>query len=459
MHLPWVTPAVDPSTARPRRALTPTALSLLALLVGCSSDRILKLASPGGSDHTTVIIEGPESGAARQVVAVPPSGAVYLAVEPGPSRLTALLYPRALDPQRDPVRCGVRLSGDNLIPNDPVEVLASRPVDLSEGELPEFKAVSALEPRPEVSLVNCVADPWDCPNLEPHLDEGGPIDHESRHLAVVDEDLVYYSAETSTMTIPGQFTLYRYRFDAAGGEHRPIPGTASLTYRIVGLGYDGAHVRGSTVERYEFSVTPAGELSEAPRRPVEGMAKIAAARGVVLRYGAAGLIDDTGQIPPLNLPIEWATAINAQRAVAIAGSSVQVYEGTAWKLELGLDAAMGWRTAGDEDVLLVHHRDGRIFRRDESTREWEDLGTPFGAQVDLKGAAGLGNGRFAVAGQDGLLGMMRTNGRPCFFETVTPKNYRAVATDPNRRRLYGLLDDHSPTPNDTTALVWIDLPR
>ena len=168
--------------------------------------------------------------------------------------------------------------------------------------------------------------------------------------------------------------------------------------------------------------------------------------------------DAVGNIPALSVPVSGVAIIGPTRVLAAAGDGLMVYDGTTWRLEHRAELLENWAVGGDEEVLVAVQRDGLVLRRDDSRRSWEEQGTPFGAQIDLKAVTGLGKGRYVVVGQDGLLGIMRSNRRPCTTETIAPNNFQAISLAPARRRLYGILDNNAGQVGDPPAVLWLDLP-
>lgn len=430
---------------------------LLALTIACH-DSTLYISPPWGPNRTAVVVEGPVDGPPRQVVAVPPATPLVLDVVPGPTVLSALTYPSDLPADEDLVSCGVELGNANPLPITPIEAYQAGAVDLSAGEAPLFSSVSLEEPRPALSYRRCVGDPYDCRFLPlPAIAYGIDDDHDAKHLAVVSDTVLYYATQTSTIYAPGQFGLVRYEWSPQGGEHRRIPPVGGLSYRIMSLAFDGVRALGTTFDRHSFSVDADGTLVEGPPM-VMGHNRIAAGPGLVVHYGTRGLMAAVGNIPALSVPVSGVAIIGPTRVLAAAGDGLMVYDGTTWRLEHRAELLENWAVGGDEEVLVAVQRDGLVLRRDDSRRSWEEQGTPFGAQIDLKAVTGLGKGRYVVVGQDGLLGIMRSNRRPCTTETIAPNNFQAISLAPARRRLYGILDNNAGQVGDPPAVLWLDLP-
>lgn len=429
----------------------------MALTISCH-DSTLYIAPPWGPDRTAVVVEGPTDGPPRQVVAVPPSTPLVLSVVPGPTVLSALTYPSDLPAEEDLVSCGVELGNANPLPITPLEAYRAGAVDLSAGESPRFSPVGLEAPRPALSYRRCVGDPYACRFLpSPVIAYGIDDDHDAKRLAVVSETVLYYATQTSTVYAPGQFGLVRFEWSPEGGQHQRIPPVGGLSYRIMSLTFDGARALGTTFDRRSFSVDADGTLVEGPAMPM-GHNRIAAGPGLVVHYGGAGLMPAVGDIPPLSVPVFDVAIIGPARVLAAAGDGLMVYDGTSWRLEHRAEFLEDLSVGGDEAVLVAVQRDGLVLRRDEGRRVWEEQGTPFGAQIDLKGVTGLGEGRFVVVGQDGLLGLMGSNGRPCTTEPIAPNNFQAISLAPGRRRLYGVLDHNAGQLGDPPAVLWLDLP-
>jgi hypothetical protein len=431
--------------------------SLFALTLACH-DSTLHLSPPWAADRTAVVVEGPAAGPPRQVVAVPPSTPLVLDVVPGLTALSAFTYPSDLPADEDLVSCGIELGNANPLPISPLEAFRAVPVDLSAGEAPLFSVVGLDEPRPALSYRRCIGDPYDCRFLPlPEIAYGIDDDHDAKRLAVLSDRLLYYSTQTSTVYAPGQFGLVRYEWSAQGGEHRRIPPVGGLSYRIMSLTFDGVRALGTTFDRRSFSVDADGTLVEGPPMP-PGHNRIAAGPGLVVHYGGGGLQAAVGTLPALTVPVSDVVIISPSRVVATAGDGLMFYDGTSWRVEHRAELLENWALGGDAEVLVAVQGDGRVLLRDEGRRIWEEQGTPFGAQVDLKAVTGLGRGRYVAVGQDGLIGVMRSNGRPCMVDTIAPNNFQALTLAPGGRRLYGVLDHNAGQPGDPPAVAWLDLP-
>jgi hypothetical protein len=432
-----------------------SALLLSAIAAFACAERVQVIDPPWPSDRTVVVVE---LGPAPKATAYAPGAKIELPVTNSvDTRVLIYTYPGTLPAKRDPVRCGVLLDGAHPITAPLLGLWSSDPVDLGEGRL-TFEEVP-LDAFPEVrpSYRDCLSDDFECAALTPEVIATPLLDANVSRIALVEDELLFYALEPTELE-PPKFRLFRH--EVGGREHQPIDPPPGADELIEALAYWQGELVVTVDRGRSFYYSREGRfLRQGPSQI--NFRSLATGSDLLVHYGELGVrTEPPGMLGALHENVHDLAVLSSSRAVAVTDTGLRIWEDAEWK-DYGREGTIGagnnWHVGLDETVIVAVSESGDIVTRTEPDEMLANLGRPFGDGSNLRGAVGLGEGRWLVTGENGQVQVQHSVGQ-CALGFAGINNLRRAYRLPGGRTVWIGANDVESAARDPALLLRLPLP-
>ncbi len=443
----------------------PIPLLWVILLGACGETVTLNVDPPWSKDQLVVLVTLDNLGAPLEASPRVFGGDETIELELRPditSRVFVRTYPADLmGPNGEPAsRCGIELHADNALPA-PAGSFITPPID-GETEnirfMPEDGSFSASLPL-GFSACDRVND---CEGYSATL-LSAPPDIETRHVALVDPTLTYFSGKYSNTPdsdpmvigtikngaidfLPVGPELYSKTDDltwdprgwlwvirASGGpvfrfdrDFAPLPRPTNMRIAQIEVGLDGTtYFRNKANELLTPTITATAVVLTKDTAAPEGVKKI--------------------------------EVVRRDRLFAHIDRGIWLYDGSTWAREHEVSLLENLSDLGGDEEVMAFVGEIEIVRlRNEMTGTWEKLPRPFDSGLRLHAVVGAGGGRFLAVGDLGSVAVW-TGSYWCPFGLGSGVALDDVSIDASKTVAYAVADQEVGA-DDATVIVRIELP-
>lgn len=443
-----------------------TAVGIAALAAACSDEVTLTVEPPWSKDQLVVLVVLDSTGAPIDSSPMVFGGdeAIELDLRPNTtSRVFARTFSANLrGPNGEPAsRCGIAFSSSNPLPN-PEGSFISPPIDSDSTAIeliPEDGTFSASIP---LGFSGC-AQINDCAGYSATLLAAPPM-IESRHVALVDRSLIYFSGKQAEAPDNDPLVIGRIRENDAVDFIQVGP---ELTSKTDDLTWDPRgwmwliRAAGGGVFRYDRDFRPLSRPNNVRVTSVhvgrDGTTYLRNKEGELLIPTITATATFLSKDLTVPAAIKKVEVVRRERIFAHVDRSIHYFDGQTWVVEHQVSLLENLSGMGADDEVAVFVGEIELVRlRDENTGEWNLLPRPFDSGLRLHSVVGAGGGRFLAVGELGSVAVW-TGSYWCPFGLGSGAALDDVSIDASNTVAYAVADQELGI-DDATVLVRIELP-
>lgn len=449
-----------PPTARSRRPPGAGAVGLLAAFckLACIDDRLGDDPPwPADAWVVAVVIAGDGALVDTEPRVLPPGAALEVPLKQDLQVFVQAFRPEGMGGPR--LRsCGARFGGPGVPLYGALGSWGTPLVPVDQPERFQLQPIGAEQIDPFLLREGCDDSP--CARLEYTAIPAPVIDRQLELVAAIDDARAMVSSDLNDDL--GGFELWRVE----GADWTPIPAVPPLDQPLVDLDLDPLRgvVVGVDEERRRFEVDPDDGRVLAVGTSTRGRERSHFGDGRWVRYGVTGVEVERGPpLPPFSGPVHALTFAPGARTAFTSPQGVYLDQGgTGFRLERAVESGEDWGPiTSDEATVIAGGALGQFLVRALEQPRWISRSSPFDRER-IRRLAPLGQGRFLVIGDLGLLGIYDVNLGAAGSCVVSPKPTIAHLLDlsvaPSGRVAYVVSNDIRSRTGDAPLLLRIVLP-
>lgn len=354
--------------------------------------------------------------------------------------------------------CGARFGGPGVPLYGDLGSWGTPLVPVDQPERFQLQPIAAEQLAPFLLREGCDDSP--CARLQYQAFPAPVVDRQLEQVAAVDDTRVMLSSDLDDDL--GGFELWR----VDGDDWRPVPALPPLNRPLIDLDLDP--IRGVVVavdeERRIIEADPSAARVVQVRTSTRGQEFNHFGGERWVRHGVMGLVVERGPaLPPFAGSVRALTFAPLGRTFFTSAQGVYMDQGgSGFRLERVAESGEDWGPITTDGTTVVAGGVlGQTLVRSLDQPRWISRTSPFDRER-IRGLAPLGQGRFLVIGDLGLLGIFDLNLGAAGSCVVSPKPAIAHIVDlsvaPSGRVAYAVTHDIRSSPGDAPLLLRIALP-